>query len=383
MQRKILPDHVVGSKDWDMSLDLQQQFLDAPFATDGWGRAMSALAEVMRSQFVNIGAYSLSKATMRPFLGNQIDHRLLRDVDAIGAYSATVNWRLTAVTAPFVMVAEDRLNAARREPLYKRSLYNDLVQTHDLPHGCQTVLAIDGDEMMAMWTHRGHAAGSTSADELELFQTVAPAVLKAVRLEQAIGSQGAEMLGGMLDTMKNAAFILGASGRVLALTPSAALQLASPAVLTMIAANLIAADRQSNDRLQVAISAALAAGPVPFMQRLWLRRRAEPQSGIVAELYSLPKREWGFGFEPRAIVVLRPRGGIDQSTALLLRQSFDLSPAEADVAIAIAQGLSRSDIARARAVSVETVNAQLKTIYRKIDINREAELVALVVQLAC
>jgi DNA-binding CsgD family transcriptional regulator len=60
---------------------------------------------------------------------------------------------------------------------------------------------------------------------------------------------------------------------------------------------------------------------------------------------------------------------------------FDLTPAEAAVAVAAANGLSRTAIAAARGVSSDTVNDQFKSIFRKLGINRQPELVAIVNQL--
>jgi DNA-binding CsgD family transcriptional regulator len=318
---------------------------------------------------------------MRPHKANFLDHGLLRDVQAIHAYSAAVNWRLTAVTAPFVMVNEDQLNAARRTAAYARSPYHDLVATHDLPNGCQTVLAAGASGMTAMWTHRGQAKGVTSADELDLFLATAPAVLKAIALEEAIGRQGASMVAGTLETMQAAAFILDSKGRVMAMTPGAARLASRRDVINVAGGALRATDRLSDNRLQAAVAEALVAGPQPVARRLWLRDPARMHTGMAGEIFSLKRRDWNFDFLPCAIVALRPPGGIDQAAAALLRQSFDLSPTEADVTIAIVQGHNRAEIARARGVSLETINAQLKSIYRKTDVRREAELVAMVIQL--
>jgi len=57
---------------------------------------------------------------------------------------------------------------------------------------------------------------------------------------------------------------------------------------------------------------------------------------------------------------------------------FGLTISEAHVAIAAANGLSREQIARTRKKSAGTVNAQFKSIFRKMDVSREAELVSMV-----
>lgn len=72
----------------------------------------------------------------------------------------------------------------------------------------------------------------------------------------------------------------------------------------------------------------------------------------------------------------------DQSTARLslrdrLLIEFQLTPAEADIALALASAHSAKSIARDRDVSHHTVRTQIKAIYAKLGVNRHVELVRL------
>lgn len=58
-----------------------------------------------------------------------------------------------------------------------------------------------------------------------------------------------------------------------------------------------------------------------------------------------------------------------------LANAYTLTPAEAQVAIAIVNGVSREEIANMNSVAISTIKTQLKAIYRKIGINSQAELV--------
>ena len=60
----------------------------------------------------------------------------------------------------------------------------------------------------------------------------------------------------------------------------------------------------------------------------------------------------------------------------LLQSAYDLTPAEAQVAIMFANGDTRELIAQERNSSLQTVRTQLKRIFDKLDIHREAELAA-------
>jgi DNA-binding CsgD family transcriptional regulator/PAS domain-containing protein len=58
-----------------------------------------------------------------------------------------------------------------------------------------------------------------------------------------------------------------------------------------------------------------------------------------------------------------------------LAEVYQLTPAEAQVAISIANGLSVDEAAMMNNVAVSTIRSQLKSIYRKLGINRQTELV--------
>lgn len=60
---------------------------------------------------------------------------------------------------------------------------------------------------------------------------------------------------------------------------------------------------------------------------------------------------------------------------------FDLSPAEAKIAVAIAEGHSPEYIAKKHAVELSTVRTQLKAVYSKTGASRQAELVSVLASL--
>jgi DNA-binding CsgD family transcriptional regulator len=62
-----------------------------------------------------------------------------------------------------------------------------------------------------------------------------------------------------------------------------------------------------------------------------------------------------------------------------LSSRFLLTPAEAQIALGIADGETLAAIAEARGVSVSTARTQLKSVFAKTGTHRQAELVALLV----
>jgi DNA-binding CsgD family transcriptional regulator len=77
------------------------------------------------------------------------------------------------------------------------------------------------------------------------------------------------------------------------------------------------------------------------------------------------------------ILVITPVSSSSAPATAILAALFDLTPSEARVASAIAEGLSLDQIASRHAVSVETVRAQTKAVFAKTGTNRQAQLAAL------
>jgi len=87
------------------------------------------------------------------------------------------------------------------------------------------------------------------------------------------------------------------------------------------------------------------------------------------------------GFAPKALVILRGHSGLEPE-AELLRAAYSLTATEAAVAVQLARGIDREEIAKARGVSAATVHTQIKSIFGKVGVSREVELVLAVARLA-
>jgi DNA-binding CsgD family transcriptional regulator len=61
-----------------------------------------------------------------------------------------------------------------------------------------------------------------------------------------------------------------------------------------------------------------------------------------------------------------------------LREAFGFTPAEAALALDLADGLAAADCATLRGVSVHTVRSQLRSLFGKTGTSRQAELVTLI-----
>ncbi|MGE0314721.1 MAG: LuxR C-terminal-related transcriptional regulator [Lautropia sp.] len=85
--------------------------------------------------------------------------------------------------------------------------------------------------------------------------------------------------------------------------------------------------------------------------------------------------------EPRVLLIALAPGSVDGIDGSLLADTFGLTRAEAKVAQGLARGDKAREIADTRHVSNQTVRSQMRTIYRKLGVRRQADLVRIIAQL--
>lgn len=86
-----------------------------------------------------------------------------------------------------------------------------------------------------------------------------------------------------------------------------------------------------------------------------------------------------FGTDPVALVFFHDPRSQTALDSLAIAETFETTPAEARVAIGLAQGMTLEDIAADRHVSLSTVRTQLRAVMSKANVNRQADPVRLLV----
>lgn len=353
---------------------LADAFLSAPFDAGGWDVALRRLATETRSARAELIAFGGPSTIPLDWVTDPVAG-FTEELASIEGGSPAVNWRIACAGAPLELAWEGHYEEARRR--LRSDVYDEFAERHDMPHGCQAVLAQTPDVFYGLATLRSHSDRPTTEADREAFAGAAPHVLTAIRLQQALEQQGAALVAGAFEAMDAAAFVCGRNGQVQALTRAAEAKLRERPGLRLVRGRLIA-DRPAEDRaLQSALRGVLDhTTPSLGGSQFWLQAGPTQFHGHRCEVLPLPRKDWALGFEPRAIVTLRAPGGIGETRREQLRSLLGLTQAEADIAILAADGSSREEIAKARGATVNTVSSQLKSIFMKADVTREAQLVA-------
>ena len=128
-------------------------------------------------------------------------------------------------------------------------------------------------------------------------------------------------------------------------------------------------------RLETAI--ARAASAVPTADAILVVR---PSGAAALRVVVSPHRAPG-ALPGRALILIEDPAAGDDGVHGRLRQMFGLSPAEADLAVRLAEGRTPAEIAEARRVLPSTVRTQLNSLMAKTGARRQSDLVAIVARL--
>jgi DNA-binding CsgD family transcriptional regulator len=90
---------------------------------------------------------------------------------------------------------------------------------------------------------------------------------------------------------------------------------------------------------------------------------------------------YAFGPMAVALLTIAPATCKNFADPIFIGSMFDLTPAEARITIALLEGGNLRSIARAQRVSVETIRSQLKSVFRKTNTSRQADLIALLMRI--
>jgi DNA-binding CsgD family transcriptional regulator len=346
-------------EDW---LSIADSFQAAAVAGEGWYGALADFAKATGSQHGQLVCMADDHDSLN--LLTDVDPELPRAFLAAGGTDPGVNPRRRAGLArpPLTIISESDFitpDAVRRDVHYQ-----EFAVPWDVPYICLTTLEQRKGLLVGLAVIRNRRQGHIDDAGKRLFASLAPHVRAAVRTSLAFGN------------LSTQAFVCDAAGGVKRLTAAAEALCASGGALTLRQGKLGAQRVADDAALAAAIHAAASPRAGAAAQSLVVRG-AKPDSALLTlDVQPLPRQRLVLRFEARVLVVVRMPANDDQRRTTVLRENFGLTPAEIEIALALARGMKAAAIAHARSVSVGTVRVQIKSLLAKAGVNRQVELVA-------
>lgn len=254
-------------------------------------------------------------------------------------------------------------------------IYAEFLTLHRADAGAATVIQGAGEDglILAVEGFVGHAASRAAARQLDLLR---PHLARALALSAQLRMQRLAAAVDALELVSVAAAVIDPVGRIEAMNDL--FTQAMDRLLAQRAGTLRALHPASDSQLRAAIARLQAEGATGCSLPL---RDLEGTARHALHLVPLHGRGRDAFASAGAVIILAGAGNPSVPGADLIRALFDLTPAEARVARAVAQGLSPAEIAARHAASQATVRTQLKHVFAKTGVTRQTELAVLLASL--
>jgi DNA-binding CsgD family transcriptional regulator len=260
---------------------------------------------------------------------------------------------------------------------YKRSVfYNDFYRQFgdDTAH-CLGGVMTHRDGVVTLGIHRGMAAESFSEAETAAMQVAIPHLRRLLTVKAQVQAAGAQGLTarGLLDALPQGVLVVDHLGLLIYANAKGEALLRPGRPLTLRAGHIRAREHRDDLRLvELILSAGLGVGG---------RGGAMSTAAADGPGWRITVTPWRTGERTRVIVLLDEPEAADPSLAAKLSGLYGLTAAEAEIAAALAEGLSPAEIAERREVSLATVRSQIHQALRKSDARSLADLVRLAASL--
>ena len=290
---------------------------------------------------------------------------------------------------PFVNLPPGKVVTQRElvpdEELLRSEYYLNYLKPIGLFHilGVDTVEPDGMEARLRIARRQGEAAFDES--HKALCETLLPHLRRAIQIHARINRTESErdLYAGAVDQLAVATLILDERRRLLNFNSMAQSLLDRRDGLQVVKDTLTVGNRGVNRQLQTLLDEAIAAqraGITGMARALRVPRPSGlPDLGLV--IRPVPVSEWAEGqSSPCVAVFVSDPQQQESASQQLLSELFQLTPAESRLAIKLARGLSLAQLSEEQNISQHTARAQLKSVFAKTGVTRQAELVRLVLK---
>jgi DNA-binding CsgD family transcriptional regulator len=263
--------------------------------------------------------------------------------------------------------------------LKKTALFDEVWNPLDISHTAMVSLAAKKDFRVGLVISRSERAGPFEADAIRLFAQLHPHIRRSLglgfRLEGYKALQEAQF--GVLDRLSTGMILLDRRLRVLYANSAARLLASTDDVLVLQNSGVVLSPVAANRQLAALIRQAQLGAPLGTMSAPCADGRL--LALIVTAVRAKDYARFSDANLPDATVLLfivdpANRNGVP---AEWITEAFNLTLAEAKVALAIASGLTISEYASRLGISTNTVKTHLRRVFDKTGTSRQSELARL------
>jgi DNA-binding CsgD family transcriptional regulator len=228
--------------------------------------------------------------------------------------------------------------------------------------------------------HRPRSAGTYQEEDKYLVSRFLPHLQRALRVRDQLAQSAVQQQFSLaaLDRSETATLLVSADNQIIYTNSRAEELLAGAAVIRSHNGRLTATAHDNDEQMSALIREASGHTDArPQNDGIMTLRRTQQQS--LSVLVAPFRLVWRGLPTVGAIVFIRDPGR-SITAKVTLRALFKLTPAEARIAEALANGKSVAEIAAAHRATLQTVRKQLKVIFAKTGTNRQAQCVSTILR---
>lgn len=362
-------------------------------ASQPWQETLPVLREWLDAQVVSLvlrppsaGDEGLILNCIRPEPGQDRGASALADPN---------DWEVSAYREqffeldPFVNLPLDKIIALEDLLTDAELMASDYYLHYLEPIGLFRILGVDTGEPGGMLARlrfsRRRDEPKFGDQEKQLLAQLTPHLREALHIFAKLNHVASErdIYAGAVNQLSVATVILDDKARVLNTNAVAAVLLKDSQGLGLKGQYLHVQGHDTNKALHAALASVINAqhaGETSVVRALRVPRPGgRPPLGLV--IRPAPASEWRDGQSGPCVTVFISDPDLQGSASQqILGELFGLSPAEANVAILLSRGLSLAEVSEAQHISPHTARAQLKSIFAKTGVSRQAELVRMVIK---
>jgi DNA-binding CsgD family transcriptional regulator len=355
--------------------DLIGEIYAALLGTGSWQTFLDNVSGLLPNGRSILFYHDLAARTGEFSLYSHIDHK---SVAAYNSHYAAKNpWMAKATARPLGLGVRAELMLPRRE-LIRTEFYADYLR----PLGVETGVGVTvfRDQTCNFMLSIVCAAGDDSRIDsaAALLGTLAPHLRQAFTYYRRAGSvaSGRLAIDAAADALGVAIVSIGLDRRVRWANAEAyGLLSRGDPINTDVSGRIGAKRGEVREALDAALAEA-ARGESAGKRTLNLRdREGIPSARLTLVVPSLTSLDRYFA-GPCVVLLVETVAPAALPPEEALRVAFALTPSEARIVCALADGARLADIADAQGITVATARNHLKRIFAKMDVNRQAELVA-------
>ena len=263
------------------------------------------------------------------------------------------------------------LEVQSREELERDEIYNRFLHPHGLQWTAGTLILSPSGDLLVVDVARAIGEAPFDRAALEAIDRYRPHLARASLMASRLGLRAASGMTDAMQLLGLPALALSGSGKVVAMNPLAEAldERVTTAGLDRVMLGHSSADMLLTEALQDARAGTVRSIPLPA---------AEGQPALIVHLLPITGAARDIFAAAKSLMLVTDVTAPEAPTQELLAGLFDLTPAEARVARALASGLPLDQVAAEFGLSVQTIRNQLAAVFHKTGTSRQVELLRLI-----